>query len=219
MARLARFVVPGYPHHVTQRGIRKLQTFFNTDDYRVYLKLISQTKDDAGVVIWAYCLMPNHVHIVLVPRAADSLARLFRLAHRQYTRHINFRYGWRGHLWQERFHSVVMDERHLIAAVRYTELNPVKAALCERPQDWPWSSVHAHLDGHDDQVVTVQPMLDLVGNWQGYLDSSDDAESIDIIRSHTKTGRPVGEDHFLKDLEKRTGRRIRRKKPGRKPRG
>src|SRR5210317_374899 len=130
MARMPRLVIPHYPHHVTQRGVRRQKTFFSDADYKTYLDLLATAKDGVGADIWAYCLMPNHVHHVIVPGKEDSLAALFSDAHRRYTRRINFREGWRGHLWQERFHSFVMDERHLNATVRYVELNPVAAGLC-----------------------------------------------------------------------------------------
>ena len=170
MARMPRLVVPGYPHHITQRGSRRMKTFFSDDDYRAYLELIAEHKADAAVTVWAYCLMPNHVHLVVVPNEEESLARLFRQVHRRYARLINDREKWRGHLWQERFHSFVMNEEHLMAAVRYVELNPVRAGLCALPEDWVWSSARAHLDGNDDGIVKVRPMLDLVSDWRRFLD-------------------------------------------------
>lgn len=214
MARMPRLVVPNYPHHVTQRGARRQRTFFSEKDYEKYIDLLSDATEDTEIEIWAYCLMPNHVHFVAVPRAGDSLARLFSTAHRQYTRHINFREGWRGHLWQERFHSFVMDERHLIAAVRYVEMNPVRASLCRRPEDWAWSSARAHLTGHDDALVSVAPMLARIGSWSDYLTGDSNQESVDAIRLHTRTGRPAGEEAFLVKLEAITGRSLRKKKPG-----
>ena len=125
MARLARIVVPGMPHHITQRGNRRQQTFFNSDDYSVYIDLMAQWCREQGVRIWAYCLMPNHVHLVAVPSSEGGLRRAIGEAHRRYTRRVNFREGWRGHLWQGRFASFVMDESYLLAAARYVELNPV----------------------------------------------------------------------------------------------
>lgn len=145
MARMARVVVPGYPHHVTQRGNRRQKTFFCDDDYRHYIDLLSTYSKEYGTEVLAYCLMPNHVHLVMVPKEEDCLRATLGEAHRRYTRHINFRKGWRGHLWQERFHSFVMDERYLMATVRYVERNPVVAKLCHQPQEWPWSSAAAHM--------------------------------------------------------------------------
>jgi putative transposase len=127
---MPRLVVPGYPHHVTQRGNRRQRTFFTEDDYRYYLALVFESARQAETEIWAYCLMPNHVHLVMVPNTEDGLRATLGEAHRHYTRHINYRQGWRGHLWQERFHSFLMDEDYLLATVRYVERNPVAAGLC-----------------------------------------------------------------------------------------
>ena len=135
------------PHHITQRGNRREQTFFADDDYQAYLDLMVAWCGRHGVRIWAYCLMPNHSHLILVPPSEDALCRAVGEAHRRYTRRINFREGWRGHLWQGRFASFVMDEAYLIAATRYAERNPVRAKLVERAEDWPWSSAGAHVDG------------------------------------------------------------------------
>lgn len=214
MARMPRVVVPDYPHHVTQRGNRCQRTFFSGGDYRKYLKLLSEARREADADIWAYCLMPNHVHLIVVPSEPDSLARLFRNSHRRYSGYINLRQGWRGHLWQERFHSCVMDECHLISAVRYVELNPVRASLCKRPEDWPWSSVHAHITGLDDGLVSVAPLLSRIGNWLEYLSMESDDERIHAIRRHTRTGRPAGGDKFLTQLEATSGRQLRKAKPG-----
>jgi putative transposase len=128
--KFPRLVVPGYPHHVTQRGVRRQQTFFDDTDYRAYIELIKELKLAAGVDIWAYCLMPNHVHLIAVPKAEHGLATLFGTAHHRYAKRVNAIHDWRGHLWQERFYSVVMNESHSLAAMRYVELNPVRAGLC-----------------------------------------------------------------------------------------
>ena len=214
MARMARVVIPQYPHHVTQRGNRRQRTFFSDSDFRAYIKLLANARDSAEVTVWAYCLMPNHVHLVVVPNRDDSLACMFRDAHRQYTRHVNSREGWRGHLWQERFHSVVMDELHTLAAVRYVELNPVRAGLCGKPEQWPWSSARAHLRGWDDNLTAVAPMLDRISDWRAYLEAGEPETSCQRLRIHTRTGRPMGCDQFVEQLEGLTGRRLRTHKPG-----
>ena len=213
MPRIARIVIPHYPHHITQRGNRRQSVFFNDEDYIFYKKTIAAALSQAQVALWAYCLMPSHVHLVVVPETEGGLCNLFRKAHRDYTRRINFREGWRGHLWQERFHSFVMDENYLLATVRYVELNPVRAGLCRCAEDWPWSSVHAHLKGEDDELVTVKPMLDLVNDWLEYLDQQDRDEH-KSIRMHTNTGRPLGEEALIAKVEAITGRDLRKKKPG-----
>ena len=145
MARIARVVASGYPHHVTQRGNRRQQTFFSDDDYREYLRLMSASCARSGTEVWAYCLMPNHVHLIMVPQHADGLRSAVSEAHRRFTLRINVREGWQGHLWQERFHSFLLDETHLLAAVRYVENNPVRAGLCAHAEDWPWSSLQERL--------------------------------------------------------------------------
>lgn len=214
MARIARVVIPGYPHHVTQRGNRRQRTFFNDADYRTYMLLTSKAKSEAGADIWAYCLMPNHVHLIIVPDCQDSLAKLFRDTHRRYTRRVNKRENWRGHLWQERFHSCPMDEQHLLTAVRYVELNPVRAGLCDKAEDWPWSSVHAHDRGEDDLLVSVAPMLERIDNWKEYLTRSDSPRRLESIRIHTRTGRPAGPTQFVEKLERTTGLALKKRKPG-----
>ena len=218
MARIARIVVPQYPHHVTQRGSRRQRTFFSDADYRFYLELLAGCSTDLGLDVWAYCLMPNHVHLVVVPEEQHSLARCLGKVHRKYALRINHRYGWRGHLWQERFYSFVMDEDHLLAAVRYTELNPVRAGLCEQPDAWPWSSTRAHLNGRNDKLVNVQPMLDRISDWAGYLAAEQVELESERIRQHTNTGRPAGGEVFLEKLEATTGRLLRKAKPGPKHR-
>ena len=133
MARLARVVAAGIPHHVTQRGNRRQTVFFGDDDYRAYAGLLAQSCTDFGVAVWGYCLMPNHVHLILVPSDEAALRLALGEAHQRYTRRVNVREGWRGHLWQGRFASVPMDEPHLLACARYVELNPVRAGLAAIP--------------------------------------------------------------------------------------
>ncbi|MGI9330888.1 MAG: REP-associated tyrosine transposase [Gammaproteobacteria bacterium] len=215
MARMARAVIPDFPHHVTQRGNRRQRTFFCEDDYRLYIDLLADALEKADAEILAYCLMPNHVHLVVTPRNENSLAKLFQEAHRRYTCTINLRQNWRGHLWQERFHSFVMDEQHLLAAVRYIELNPVRAGLCVQPSDWPWSSVHAHLTRKDDKLVSVEPMLNRVSDWPAYLSVSNDEDTINTIRQHTRSGRPAGGPQFIEQVSRICGRDLAPRRPGR----
>ena len=218
MARLARVVVPGMPHHVTQRGNRRQTTFFCEEDYTAYLELMSRWCGEQRVQIWAYCLMPNHVHLIAVPKTEDGLRRAIGEAHRRYTRRVNFREGWRGHLWQGRFASFVMDEPYLLAAARYVELNPVRARLVAAPSDYRWSSARAHLKGKDDVLVKVAPLLEMAGKWRALLTSAASEEEIRQFREHERTGRVLGDDAFQKRLEKKLGRLLRRQKPGPKRR-
>jgi len=213
---MARLVVPGYPHHVTQRGSRGQQTFFDDSDYEAYLQMLAQRKAEARAEIWAYCLMPNHVHVVAVPSHPRGLAELFGVVHKQYALRVNEANGWSGHLWQERFYSVVMDESHLLAAVRYVELNPVRAGLCAQPEHWPWSSAATHLNGADDNLLSLDPMKSRVPDWRSYLAQESVPAKLEELRRHTRSGRPAGDERFVETLEVLTGRRLRRRKPGRK---
>ncbi len=143
MARIARVVAPGYPHHITQWGNRRQEVFFCDDDYLTYLQLMSTWCKRYETEILAWCLMPNHVHLIAVPKEETGLARSIGEAHRRYIRMVNFCQKWKGHLWQERFSSFPMDEQYLLAA-GYIEINPVAAKLVKRPEGYRWSSVHAH---------------------------------------------------------------------------
>jgi len=223
MARLARVVAPGYPHHVTQRGNRRQRVFFSQGDYAAYLELMAEWCGKCGVEVWAYCLMPNHVHLVVVPTTADGLRRGIGEAHRRYTRRINFRKGWRGHLWQGRFASFVMDEDYLLQAVRYVEINPVRAGLASKADAWPWSSAAAHAAGRDDALVKVGPVrrrvLEHWPDWRRYLLGSSAEDLPTAMHRHEATGRPLGGRRFLEKLESLLGRPLLLRKRGPKPKG
>ena len=208
MARLARIVGPGLPHHVTQRGNRREAIFFEDGDQVIYRDLLAEQARRAGVEVWAYCL---------TPATADGIGRAVGEAHRRYTNFINARGRWSGHLFQSRFSSVTMDEAHLLAAVRYVSLNPVRARLVPRAWDWPWSSVRAHLAGADDGLVAVRPVLERQPRFSVLLADGDETGFAALRRSEG-SGRPVGTAHFVADLERLLGRAIARRAPGRKPR-
>lgn len=213
MARMARVIVPGYPHHITQRGNRRQRTFFHTDDYHAYIDLMAEWCQHYNVAIWGWCLMPNHVHLIAVPSNENGLARAIGEAHRRYTRRINAREEWRGHLWQERFASFPMDERYLLATARYIEMNPVAAKLVRHPGDYPWSSARAHLDGTDDKLAQTAPLLSLVPDWSEFLQLTP-SEEVKRIQRHERTGRPLGSDTFVDTLETTLARVLRPQKPG-----
>jgi putative transposase len=158
--------------------------------------------------------MPNHVHLVAVPQSKDGLAKLFGVVHHRHALRVNSAQGWQGHLWQERYHSSVLDEAHLIAAVRYIELNPVRAGLCARAEDWRWSSVHAHLWDTRDDLVNTAPMRERIPEWRDYLLEDESSDVLDSLRVHTRSGRPAGDDNFVEQLEALTGQRLRRRRPG-----
>jgi putative transposase len=205
------------PHHITQRGNRNEQTFFCDADYQAYLELMSEQCVQYGVEVWVYCLMPNHVHLICVPQTEDALRLAIGKAHLQYTRQVNLRQGWRGHLWQGRFASFVMDEPYVLAAARYVESNPVRAGLAEKPWEYPWSSAKAHIAGRDDALVKVRPLLDRVQQWEQFLAEEIAEGHAEAFRMHQRTGRPLGDDEFLRRLETLLGRDLHKKKRGRRP--
>ena len=168
--------------------------------------------------VWSWCLMPNHVHIIAVPRDGDGLGRAFRHVHRHDTFYVNARLRVTGHLWQGRFSSVAMDEQHLHAAFRYVVLNPVRARLVEQPQDWRWSSVRAHFAARDDELVEVAPALERYGDFAAFLgETTDDACAWRALRQSETSGRPIGSAAWLTSIEKRTGRVLVAQKRGPKP--
>ena len=207
MARLARIVLPGLPHHVIQRGVRSMALFQTPADRDTYLTLLAEFTARHGVQVWAWCLMTNHVHFVLVPHTVQSLARAVGETHRRYTRDVNFRERVRGHLFQERFHSFPMQtDRHLLTVVRYVERNPVRARLVRRAEDYPWSSARSHVTGQPDRLVTNSPIREMVPDWACFIRQDDD--DLDHIRRHVRTGRPWGAVEWLKGLEPQVGRAL-----------
>lgn len=209
MARLARVVVPQFPHHVIQRGVRSLPIFTTEADREEYLRLLAEFGAREGLRFWAWCLMTNHVHLVVVPARPDALARAIGEAHRHYTRYVNFRAGVRGHLFQERFHSFpIQTDQHLVAVVRYVECNPVRARMIRQAVEYPWSSARHHVTGEPDRLVTDSPLREMVPTW-GDLLRQESAAELATIRRHVQTGRPWGTESWLKKLEQRVGRSLR----------
>jgi putative transposase len=216
MARLARTVFPGLPHHVTQRGNGRGRTFFSDDDYRAYRDLLAEHAAAAQVEVWAWVLMPNHVHLILNPADEDGLRRALAPTHRRYAGRIHARMQRTGHFWQGRFGCVAMDEGHLAAALRYVALNPVRARLAARAIDWPWSSVHAHLGRvASDGLTTTAPVLDRYPDFAEMLAAGEDEAQSERLRRAETIGRPLGADAFLERLERESGRSL---KPGRRGR-
>jgi len=214
MARLPRLVVPGYPHHLTQRGVRSMAVFTSDDDRLSYLSFVAEECKRHGVDVIAWCLMTNHVHFIAVPKTEQSLARAFGEAHRRYTRMKNFAEGVRGYLFQGRFSSSVLDQNHLLAAVRYVELNPVRAGMAQQTGEYVWSSTRFHLGlVKSDPLVADSNLFGLVTNWEEFLRRDDGG--IERVIAATRTGRPAGDEEFLDKVEAVTGRNMRIKMAGR----
>jgi len=220
MARLARYVIPGVAHHVTQRGNGRQQTFFSDADYGAYRDLLAQHCSAHGVAVWSWVLMPNHVHLVLVPEHSDALRAALSKVHRAYAGRIHAREKRTGHFWQGRFGCVAMDEAHLLAAIRYVALNPARARLVARATDWRWSSVHALLDpGHGDGLTGTAPVLARVPNIASWLETDDDDGMNTALRRAETTGRPIGSDPFLERIKAAVGRDPKPGKRGPKAKG
>ncbi|MFO7626220.1 MAG: transposase [Candidatus Fermentibacteraceae bacterium] len=215
MARIARIVLANIPHHVTQRGNRRQKVFFREPDYSTYLTILTEFTGRCGVDIWAYCLMPNHVHIVAVPSDPGNLTRALGEAHRRYTCRINRREGWTGHLWQGRYASFPMDDAHLLLSARYIEQNPVRAGLCAMPEQWRWSSARHHLGLESDPVISPSDLLNtFTDDWRGFLTLYAHSEEMNLLRRHEGSGRPLGDSIFLKLCESVSGMDLRPRRRG-----
>jgi putative transposase len=198
MARLTRLIIPGLAHHVTQRGNGGARTFFGDDDYELYRDLLAEHCRAAGVEVWAWCLMPNHVHL-------------------RYAGIIHARRRRTGHFWQGRFGAAVMDEDHLAAALRYVSLNPVRARLVARAQDWRWSSTRAHLSGKGDGITARAPVHQRFPRFADLLALEPDVDLYARLRAAESIGRPLGDDRFLARIERLTGLSLKPRKRGPKP--
>jgi putative transposase len=210
MARFARVVAIETAHHVTQRGIDQQKVFFTDADRNIYLDCLTKFCAQARTRILAYCLMSNHVHLVLVPEEPHSLAVAMRRTHSRYATYLNARRDRAGHLWQNRFFSCPMDDAHLWVALRYVERNPVRANLVARPEEYPWSSAAAHVgaDRSASRLLDWSFHANAGGNerWRALLAESEDLDEIRRLQRGTFTGRPVGSPEFVARLEKELGR-------------
>lgn len=214
MPRTARLVIPGYPHHIVQRGNRRQPVFWDDNDRRSYLDLLNIHAKSAGIEFWAYCLMNNHIHLVAVPKHEKSFAIGLADVHVRYTRMINFREGWRGYLWEGRFKSHPLSEQHLYAAIRYVERNPVRAKIVSKAEDYPWSSARAHVKMKKDPLLAPMFLADDITDWASYLREDDDTNHLRLFRQSVHTGEPAGDNSFIEHLENLIGKSLKKKKPG-----
>ena len=220
MARTARIVIPGEPHHITQRGNNKQDVFLSNQDRTAYLRFLKEESHRHGVHIVGFCLMSNHIHIVGIPSEAESLQKAMGRTHFRYTQLFNRLHNHSGHLWQNRYFSCAMDEVHFMYALRYVEQNPFRAGLANQPWDYPWSSAKAHIGGTD-----LSGLLDLAW-WKGIQDSGEWKQILmeglpekvtATLTRNTQTGRPLGSDSFIHQVETKLNRRV-RPLPGGRPR-
>ena len=218
MPKLARVVAPGVPHHITQRGNRRAPIFKEPNDREVYMDLLGRSAERHSLRVWAYTLMTNHVHLVVVPEDESSLSSTIRDAHGGYATYFNRTYRGVGHLWHCRFYSSALDSRHLRAAVRYVERNPVRVGLVGRAEDYAWSSAAAHCGLREDFLLADEcPFEEWPKDWSNWLADEEPADETKRIRQRTLTGRPSGSESFVKELEEQLGRQLIPRKPGRRP--
>ncbi len=217
MPRQARIVAPNTPHHVTQRGNYQQSTFDNDNDYKKYCQWINEYAQENNVDILAYCLMANHVHFVVEPSKETSLSKLFNNTHMRYSQYLNKKRGLKGHLWQGRFYSCILDDAHLYRAIRYVENNPVRARIVNKAWDYDWSSASDHTEGRAKPLVKLKAARG-IDNWEEYLQENDPGTE-EEIRIKTKRGLVVGTDKFIKKLEKQFKRSLQCLNQGRPKKG
>jgi len=219
MPRVARYIFAGVPHHVTQRGNRRGRVFFSEADHRVYLTWLSEYATQHEVDVLAYCLMSNHVHLVLVPVARNSLHLALRRLHLRYAQRVNRAHEWKGHLWQGRYFASALDEAYFWAAIRYVELNPVRAGMVEQAEDYPWSSAQAHCGLRTDPVLSLNPSwqrkIASVVDWSSWLREGMGQKELEALRLNGPSGLPCGSESFVADLEAISKKRLRLRSSGR----
>lgn len=215
MARFARVVHPNHPHHLVHRGNRRQAVFFEEDDRATYAKLLRHYAARFGTRIWAYCLMPNHVHLIAVPAAPSSLAKTVGSTQWRYAQWLNRRLKRTGHLWENRYFSSPLDDVYIWAAVRYVERNPLRAGMVEVAETFRWSSARAHVRGIEDPLLdSERPFASSEFDWSAWLNDSADGLEADRIRSNSRTGRPTGSEEFVSGLEAALGRCLRPRRRG-----
>ena len=214
MPRVARIVVPGMPHHITQRGNNHQDVFFVDDDRRTYLRLLKAQSKLHGLTLLGYCLMTNHVHLIGIPQSEESLAKAVGRTHFLYSQYINRFHQRSGHLWQNRFFSCTLDEVHLLRALAYVERNPVRAKLARLAWQYEWSSASAHVgDAPTSELLDLaewrRMWVSRPDRWRKTLRERDAGDIAGRLRRSTHTGRPLATDGLLSKLEHRLGRRLR----------
>lgn len=211
MTRSARIVFPDVPYHLTQRGVNRQSVFVQDDEYQLYLDILRRFAQKYGLTILGYCLMPDHIHLVGIPQQESSLAQVLGYTHSRFAQVTNPRHQRYGHLWHGRFYGCLLDDAQCVHALRYIERNPLRAGIVACPCEYPWSSASAHCGGVDSSGP-----LDLSGwserwpgdTWQEYLQDPKADDDMPELRRWTQSGRPLGDDDFIKRLEVKAGRRL-----------
>ena len=186
MPRAARLVEPGSPHHICQRGNNRQEIFKEDKDRIRYLNLLEESADRYSLRILAYCLMDNHIHMVVIPNDAYSLLKTFRKLNTTYSHYFNRKYLKDGHLWKERYFSAVLDSHHLISAVRYIERNPIRAGLVKNIENWRWSTAGEHLGYKNASTLKIDDFFKYCEinkkQWANYVNQKDLSSDLKIFR-------------------------------------
>ncbi len=219
MPRQARSVFANIPHHVTQRGNRQSDVFFSNADKDYYLKLLKRYAQDHEVEVLAYCLMTNHIHLILMPSTDDGLQKVLKPLHMRYAQYINKKNDWTGHLWQGRYFSSALDEQYAYHAFRYVENNPVQAKMVKKAVDYHYSSARHHCGLDIDKLISDYDIGVLTSAYDDYLDQTVDQKSVEVLQRNINKGLPCGSDGFIEKLGKSLGRDLFYKGIGRPKKG
>jgi len=212
MPRIARILSDNHPCHITQRGNNRQDVFLDDEDRKAYINILKALTQKYSVHVLGYCLMTNHVHLIVIPETAATLAKAIGGTHFRYTQYFNRKYERSGHLWQNRFYSAILEDNHLIAAMRYIKRNPLRIAEAKKAEDYPWSSARAHISRTDsDCLINMDLWKQLIDteDWRRVLRTPEEEKEFDGLRRHTMTGRPYGTERFLRKLEQNLERRVR----------
>lgn len=219
MPRIARVVAIGYPHHITQRGNYRQKIFSNNADRKKYMSLLKDEAKQYGLIILAYCLMPNHVHFIGIPEREDSMGKTFKYTHMKYSQYYNKKLHAQGHLFQGRFYSCVMNEVYTFTCARYIERNPVRAKMVNKPYLWKWSSAKTHCGMNSSEELGVNKLFNYIEQdqkgWKKFIELPDNPDEVKQIRQQTRKGRPIGTNAFVEKLENKLGRFLKLKPKGR----
>jgi putative transposase len=212
MSRIARLVMPGFPHHITQRGNNGQDVFFTNGDRHAYLTLVRRWSAQCGFRVMGYCLMTNHVHIIGIPSEAETLARVMGRTSFLHAQNINRLHGRTGHLWQSRYYSCPMDESHTWTALCYVEQNPARAGLARDASRYAWSSaaIHCGERSADSEWLDLETWAKMwtPAQWREVLQLPQDEEKAKQLRRCTRTGRPLADDAFTAKVETALGVRL-----------
>jgi putative transposase len=224
MARLPRLTIPGYPHHVIQRGNNRQPIFATDEDYRELLALLEEHARAAGVAVHAYVLMSNHVHLLATPETADGIPQMMQAVGRRYVRFFNRRQARTGTLWEGRYRSTIIQaERYLLACMVYIDLNPVRAGMVDAPESYPWSSHGHYVSGRPDRLVTPHPIWWELGNtpfareaaYRELVHAGLSGAQQQALTDSALRGWALGDAAYVADLQRRTERRVSMAKAGR----